>query len=103
MKTAYLNGSEITGKRGLHAALADQLDFPVWYGHNLDALYDLLTTEREEAVRIVVRDRASLEEALGGYFRVFLGVLEDIADEGGDVSVVFADETDDSPEESIGQ
>ena len=30
-------------KAGLHLALKTALDFPHWYGNNLDALYDCLT------------------------------------------------------------
>ena len=33
----------IADKETLHARIAAALDFPDWYGHNLDALYDLLT------------------------------------------------------------
>ena len=86
MRTAYLDGSAITTKAELHSALAEQLAFPAWYGRNLDALYDLLSVETEP-VCVVLRDRAALEGALGGYFRVFLGLLEDIAAEGRAVSV----------------
>ena len=30
-------------KAGLHSAFRKALDFPQWYGNNLDALYDCLT------------------------------------------------------------
>ena len=43
MKTAYLRGGELDSREALHAAIAAQLDFPAWYGNNLDALCDLLT------------------------------------------------------------
>ena len=39
--------------RELQALLADQLDFPDWYGHNLDALYDCLT-ELEEPTHLIL-------------------------------------------------
>ena len=87
MKTAYLDGGAISGKRALHETLAEQLGFPSWYGRNLDAMYDLLTAERTEPVRIVIRNRAALEESLGGYFRLLLAVLEDAALEGAEVRV----------------
>lgn len=35
--------SSITSAKELHRVLARSLDFPEWYGHNLDALYDCLT------------------------------------------------------------
>ena len=86
MRTAYLDGGKIATKEELHSALAEQLAFPAWYGRNLDALYDLLSVEGE-GLCIVLRDRPALEAALGGYFRVFLGLLEDVAAEGRAVSV----------------
>ena len=47
MKTAYINGREIADKQELHRVLAEQLEFPPYYGGNLDALYDLLSTAGE--------------------------------------------------------
>lgn len=90
MKYAYLDGAAIGGKRALHDALAEQLGFPEWYGRNLDALYDLLG-EESEPVCIVIHGREAMEARLGGYFRVFLGLLRDLAEEGHDVSVIFND------------
>ncbi|MBQ9411803.1 MAG: barstar family protein [Oscillospiraceae bacterium] len=81
MRTAILDGAVIGDKRALHEALAAQLGFPGWYGHNLDALYDLLSTEAEPC-RILLRNRERLEEQMGGYFRCFLGLLEDLRREG---------------------
>ena len=43
MKTAHLTGGAIPDRAALHAALARDLDFPAYYGKNLDALHDLLT------------------------------------------------------------
>lgn len=37
----------------LHQALAQKLDFPDWYGNNLDALYDCLT-DLEEQTRLTL-------------------------------------------------
>lgn len=39
-------------KRQLHARIAETLDFPAWYGHNLDALMDCLTDLDETAVTL---------------------------------------------------
>lgn len=43
MKEIVLDCAEISDKKQLHKALADALDFPQWYGNNLDALMDRLT------------------------------------------------------------
>lgn len=39
---------QIDSRGELHRTLAAVLSFPEWYGHNLDALYDLLTARRED-------------------------------------------------------
>ena len=38
-----LDLSGVADKQALHRLLAEKLDFPAWYGHNLDALMDCLT------------------------------------------------------------
>lgn len=38
-----INGSTIASMRAFHTLLAKELDFPAWYGGNLDALFDCLT------------------------------------------------------------
>lgn len=77
MKTAILNAREIPDRKALHAALAAQLDFPDWYGGNLDALYDLLSASSRPCA-VVIRDAPTLEAALGEYARRLLRVLTDV-------------------------
>lgn len=36
--------------RQVHNYIANALQFPDWYGHNLDALYDCLTERRADTV-----------------------------------------------------
>ena len=49
-----------------HAAFAAALAFPHWYGNNLDALHDCLTTIQEET-RLHLSGWNALETALGPY------------------------------------
>ena len=77
MKTVILDAREISDKEALHAALAAQLDFPDWYGGNLDALYDLLSASSRPC-NLVIRDAPALEAALGEYARRLLRVLTDV-------------------------
>ena len=44
MNTVTINCASIKNAEQFHEALARGLDFPEWYGHNLDALYDCLTS-----------------------------------------------------------
>ena len=43
MKELLINCAEIGTMAEMHAILARELNFPDWYGHNLDALHDMLT------------------------------------------------------------
>lgn len=66
MKEIILDCAEITDKKQLHALIAEKLNFPDWYGGNLDALYDCLTGVYDE-INIVLKNFARLEENLGSY------------------------------------
>ena len=97
MKTAYILGREIADKDELHGSIAQQLDFPDYYGGNLDALYDVLSTSAEPC-RIIIMDREDLSRHLGDYFRRFLRVLLDVSLENGAVSFALWDAPEDIPE-----
>jgi len=43
----------IADKNEFHARIAAALDFPAWYGHNLDALMDCLTDLEETHITLV--------------------------------------------------
>ena len=74
MIQAVLDGGTIGDRAALHGALAGALDFPDWYGGNLDALFDCLTDLREDA-ELHILHPAALEGALGPYAGRFLRVL----------------------------
>lgn len=87
MKTAFLSPKEIHDLPALHAALARQLDFPAWYGANLDALYDLLCASTERTA-IVLLGSKGLARQLGPDLDRLLAVLEDLRRETGRVRVL---------------
>lgn len=74
MKQCILDGTRITGKEMLHDIMADALDFPTWYGRNLDALYDCLTDLSEET-EILLRQKDALTAHLGDYAESLVQVL----------------------------
>jgi len=80
MRICVLDGNKITDRETLHKTLAENLNFPDWYGGNLDALYDCLT-DLSEDVRLVIVHRAKLRAPLGPYgdrlFRVFSQAAQD--------------------------
>ena len=48
-------------KNELHARIAAALDFPDWYGHNLDALMDCLTDLDETTVTLTGCERVGFD------------------------------------------
>ena len=80
MKYVFLDGAEIDSTVDLHRIFAEALDFPEYYGKNLDALHDALTDIREP-VTVVVVNTAALEENLGRRKKGFLRLMEDLAEE----------------------
>ncbi len=67
MKSVVIYGSDYENIKQVHEFLAGELDFPDYYGENLDALYDVLT-ERDQPVRIEIHlediENADLLQAL---------------------------------------
>ena len=66
MRICILDGENILNREMLHDTLTAALDFPDWYGRNLDALYDCLTDLAEET-EIRFRNEQALAEHLGNY------------------------------------
>ena len=65
MNVVILDGTTAPSKEALHQHLARELNFPDWYGENLDALFDCLTARNEEVT--ITLDETALAEALGPY------------------------------------
>ena len=47
IKTVLLDGRKIKSPADLHQCLSESLQFPDYYGKNLDALWDILSTTSE--------------------------------------------------------
>ncbi len=71
-----LDGEKISSKDELHKLMESVLDFPEWYGRNLDALYDCLTDLTEE-VDIQLQNAEAFHRNLGDYADKVLWVLKD--------------------------
>ena len=83
MKEFYIDCTGL-GKEDLHRALAECLDFPEWYGNNLDALYDELTEISQETLVILCNFNAA-EPSCKGFKRV----MKDAESENAAFHVVF--------------
>lgn len=80
MRICILDGEMILNKEMLHSTLAGAMDFPDWYGRNLDALYDCLTDMTEET-EIRIRNENALTEHLGNYAEALKKALRAAAEE----------------------
>ena len=75
MKQSAIDCTGLT-KEDLHRALAESLDFPEWYGNNLDALYDALT-EINEDVQLTLVHFEDMKNCRRGFLRVFTDAVEE--------------------------
>ena len=75
MKEFYIDCTGL-GKEDLHRALAECLDFPDWYGNNLDALYDELTAISQETLLVLYQF-----DTMGDFRKGFRRVLRDAEQE----------------------
>ena len=80
MKTITLDLAHMQSVPALHNYLRSVLALPVYYGANLDALYDCLT-ELDAATELVVAAAIADEAHLGWYGEQLLQVLQDAAEE----------------------
>lgn len=66
MKEITIDCALISDQAGFHSMLAETLNFPQWYGRNLDALHDLLTAMGDDTA-LYFAHWALAEQALGRY------------------------------------
>ncbi len=79
MSELRLNAKMIKTRAQLHDALIKTFDFPDWYGRNLDALYDLLTSCVK--THFILENAEFIQLNLGRYGDLLLHVLQDAAKE----------------------
>ena len=86
MRTITLDINRLHSVPALHKYLRSALALPVYYGANLDALYDCLT-EIVEPTNIIVPANVADNEKLGRYGEQLLQVLQDAAEENENLQV----------------
>lgn len=79
MKTVILDGERISTMADVHDLFSKELEFPQFYGRNLDALYDCLTDVGDEA-EIKIRNFEKLQYELGKYADIIIRVLKDASE-----------------------
>ena len=83
-----IDGNSIKNRDDLHRAFSEALIFPDYYGNNLDALHDCLTSLFEET-EICISNRDMLKENLGDYAMKFEKCIEESSEENPRIKVVY--------------
>lgn len=68
----------LKGKEELHKRLAEGFSFPAYYGANLDALYDLLTSSKQRRVLWLTLDPEKCGGIRADYIDKFLATINDV-------------------------
>lgn len=80
MKTITLDINKMTSIPGMHKYLQRTLRLPDYYGKNLDALYDCLSTY-PEALTVEVPEAVGDSKYLGDYGKQLLLVFQDASED----------------------
>ncbi|MDR5802253.1 barstar family protein [Caballeronia sp. LZ001] len=71
-----LDGERVLSEQDFHQQLASALDVQAFYGCNLDALWDLLSTSVERPVTLVWNNSQISKTSMGRAFEEVRGILE---------------------------
>ena len=82
-----LDGALFTDKESAYKQIKTALELPDWFGNNLDALHDALTTLNGE---IEFDNVAAMLNDMGAYAVKILRVFIDSAEENKNIKVTFA-------------
>ncbi len=78
MKKVVIDGNKINTEKELHQLLSKELDFGPYYGENLDALWDMLTTNIERPFSIYWVNLRESRKKLGSTCDQIVNLLKDV-------------------------
>jgi ribonuclease inhibitor len=78
-RRCILEGAKLADLDAVYDALAAQLGFPDHFGRNLDALWDVLTTDLAGPAEIAWRDTTVARERLGPDFDRLAHLFDDLS------------------------
>ena len=74
MRKIILDLRNVKTQDDFHAYISERLEFPAYYGRNLDALYDCLSEMSGLQIHLLHAEEAD------GYFEKVLSVFQDLED-----------------------
>jgi ribonuclease inhibitor len=74
MRIITLDGQKMTSMETSHIYIASELNLPDYYGRNLDALWDILSSI-SEPIQVTIINRKQLDGYLGEYAQSLLNVF----------------------------
>jgi len=78
MEIIRLEAGEMTDRKATHAYLKKKLHLPEYYGNNLDALWDCLTTDFSGKM-IILEDPQTVQNQLGDYGNSLVRLFKEVA------------------------
>jgi len=88
-KKVRLQGKAIRSLDEFYSEIARKLHFPDYFGRNLDALWDVLTTDVKGPVELVWEDSEVSQKSMGKDFEKVAALLKDVEKEREDFKVSF--------------
>lgn len=85
MQSIILNGNKMTSREAAHEYISRKLGFPEYYGGNLDALWDMLSTV-SYPLHISIINAEKLNEHLGEYADSLINVFVEAGEENENLS-----------------
>jgi len=80
MREIRLNGDKMINKTSAHDYLKEKLSLPDYYGNNLDALWDCLSTDFSPKI-IIIQNPEILIENLSSYGKLIIKLFKEVAQE----------------------
>lgn len=84
-----LEGGEMTDRKAMHAYLKKKLHLPEYYGNNLDALWDYLTTDFSGKM-IILQNPQMVQNQLGDYGDSLVRLFKEVAAANSAIRLILA-------------
>ncbi len=85
-----LNGARMKSKVGAHIYISKKLKFPSYYGKNLDALNDILSTV-DKPLTIIIKNTKTMYVNLREYGQAIMGVFNEAQHSNANLEIVIKD------------